>query len=159
MALACFRGALCKFTPYAAPECAVRGGLCVIEAWWAAHVKAGRAAWHGNTLWRGKRMPWLAVRTRATRFSADLATCIASPCLGLTVVVVVVGLGKCVCEGFIVLFTKCALSLAVEMQEVAQILRESPDAGDCELDSEVRGVGVRDWNLQNRFPAAVELAQ
>ena len=105
-------------------------------------------------------MPLNPVRTRATRFSADLATCIASPCAGFTVVVVWgLGLGKCVCECFVVLFPESALPFAVEVQEVAQILGEVPNAGDGELDSEVRGVRVCDGNLQDHFTASVELAQ
>ena len=123
-------------------------------------MKAGRVAWHGNTLWRGKRMPLTVVRTRAARFSADLATCIASPCSGLTVVVgLCVGLGKSVCEGLVVLLPESALSFAVEVQEIAEVLGEIPDSVNCELDPEVRGVRVCDGNLQNQFTAAVELAQ
>src|SRR5205823_14513120 len=128
--------------------CAVPGCLCVFKAWGPAHVKTGRAAWHSNTLWRGKRMPSLPVCTRATRFSANLVTCIASPCSRLTVMVVGLGLGKCVCDGGFVLFTERSLAVAVEVQKVAEIFAEVPICSDCELDPEVRGVRVCDRTLQ-----------
>ncbi|PYK32804.1 MAG: hypothetical protein DME54_14980 [Verrucomicrobia bacterium] len=73
--------------------------------------------------------------------------------------VVGVGLGKCVCEGLIVLFAKCALAVAVQVQDVAQILLEVPDGGDCELDSKMCGVWVGDWNLEGRFTATGEFTQ
>jgi hypothetical protein len=70
-----------------------------------------------------------------------------------------VGLGKSVLQICLVLFAEGALAFAVEVQEIAQILGEVPDGVDSDFDSEVRGVGVGDRNLQNELPAAVQLAQ
>jgi hypothetical protein len=52
-----------------------------------------------------------------------------------------------------------ALAFAVQVEEISQILREVPDRGCGELDSEVGGVGIGDWDLQYGFPASLELAQ
>ena len=106
-----FFGSLGLFTSDSTPECAFRFAQLVRESRGSAHGEKGRAAWHGNTLWLGKRMPVLSVRTRATRFSVDPLTCIASPRLRL--VVVVVGLGKSLLKIFVVFFAKRALSFAV----------------------------------------------
>jgi hypothetical protein len=47
----------------------------------------------------------------------------------------------------------------MQVQKVAEVFRQVPDCGDCELDAKVCGVGICDWYLQNDFSAAVELAQ
>ena len=48
---------------------------------------------------------------------------------------------------------------AVEMQEVTQVFRETPDCVDGELDSEVCGVAIAVcWDLQDGFSAPVEFA-
>ena len=101
----------------------------------------------------------MPVHARATRFSADLATCIASPGLRLSVAGRCVGLGKSALQIFFVVSAKVALAFAMQVQEVAEIFFEVVDGVDGQLDAEVRRVGVRDWNLQRGLAAAGKLAQ
>ena len=111
-----------------------------------------------HPLARKKDAVSIPVRARATRFSADLSTCIASPGLRLSVGGRCVGLGKSALQIFLVVSAKGALAFAVQVQEVAEIFFEIVDGVDGQLDSEVRRIGVRDWNLQRGLAAAGELA-
>ncbi len=100
----------------------------------------------------------MPVHTRATRFSADVATCIASPGLRLSVAARFVGLGKSAFQIVVVLSAKGSLPVAVQVQQIAKILFEIVDGVDGQLDTEVRRVGVCDWNLQRGLAASCELA-
>ena len=42
---------------------------------------------------------------------------------------------------------------------MAQVLGEVPDDGESELNAEMCGIRIRDWNLQYGFAATIELAQ
>jgi len=76
---------------------------------------------------------------------------------------VVCGFGRLGGESFgerlFVLSAYAALFLAMQVQEIAEIFRESVDGVYGELDPEVRGVGICDRDLQHNFSAAVQLAQ
>ena len=69
------------------------------------------------------------------------------------------GFRECLRQRLLVLFAYCALLLAVEGQQIAEVFSEVPDGGDGDLDSEVSRVGICDWDLEDGFAAAVELAQ
>jgi hypothetical protein len=53
---------------------------------------------------------------------------------------------------------KCALSFAVQVQKVAEILAEVPRGVYCNVDAEVRGLWFVDWDLQDKLAATVQLA-
>ena len=120
-------------------------------AWSPVHGRSGCVA-RQHPLTRKKDANSL-IRTRATRLSADLATCIGFPRVGLTVVVVL--LRKCLLQFVVVLLAKRTLAFAVEVQEVAEILLEIPDGVHRDVDSKVRGVGIGYRDFEDQLAAAV----
>jgi hypothetical protein len=70
-------------------------------------------------------------------------TCLFSDLHDLFVIVS----AESVLESVVVLLAEGALTFAVQVQEVAKVLCEIVDRVYGELDPEVRGVGVGDWDL------------